>query len=175
MASHALAFAVHSHHGRLTAPFIKARVRPPVQLPAVTSPSAPPLPCFDALSFRFSIHYQSMRPKLGFSHPEAATCFATSLLHLRQKSLSAARRTVAVLSQPRLSLSTTLSFISFPPGALCTNLPPGPPPASPSPLPPPPPPAEPHPLCLFALGDIQVGWTPVNHSALRGGLSAERR
>lgn len=175
MASHAFAFAVHSHHGRLTAPSFNHVSGPPVQLPAVTSLSAPPLPCFDALCFRFSIHYQSTRPKLSFSHPEAATCFATSLLYLRQKSFSAARRALAVLSQPRLSLSTTLSFISFPAGASCTNLPPAPLPASPSPLPPPPPPPEPHPLCLFALGDIQVGWTPVNHSVLRGGLSAERR
>lgn len=128
MASHALASAVRSHHSRLTAPSTKSRVRPPVQLPAVTSLSAPPLPCFDALSFRFSIHYQSVRPKLSSSHPEAAARFATSLLHLGQKSFSAAPRTLVTTSPQHfnhalLHLFSTRCLVRQPP----PSRPPGPP------------------------------------------------
>lgn len=177
VASHAFAFAVHSHHSHLTAPslnhvsvlrcgFLRSHHHQPLLfLVWMRSPFGSLFiisPCdLSSASLAQSLPHVSQPP----SSVSPAKVFFSGPAH--------ARGLVTTSPQPfnhaPLRLFSTRCLVHQPPH------PPGLPPASPSPLPPPQPPPEPHPLCLFAPGDIQVGWTPVNHSVLRGGLSAERR
>lgn len=171
VASHAFAFAVHSHHSHLTAPslnhvsvlrcgFLRSHHYQPLLFLVLTRSPFGSLfiisPC--------DLSSASLTQRLPHVSQPPSSVSGKSLFQ-RPCARSPSCHNLASAFQPR-----SPSSVFYPVPCAPTS-----PPASPSPLPPPQPPPEPHPLCLFALGDIQVGWTPVNHSVLRGGLSAERR
>lgn len=106
----------------------------------------------------------------------------TLLFTLRLLSVHVASRSncSALLLLPRRCFTTFCLYLQrslFQPCilAVCHSLPSAFHPLSPSCFPPEPHPSPPTVLCLFALRDIQVGWTSVSHSMLFGGLSVEQR